>query len=1046
MYDLSQLAADGSDDASAPHDSRRRRADLRRPSRTGQSGPKLALTRGGETRQIERILEDLGGGAHFVEVTGDPGIGKTRLLTEIANLARARKIPVWSGAAPQAGWEFPFGAFVDAVDRHLVGASPVQFAGLSPDDQEALASIFPTFPGPADGDSRPARLPQRYALVRAIHALVESYPSTGGPLVIVLDDLHRADDQTIDALRYLLHSPPRAALLVAFAHRERQTPAQLRAAAGTAPELTRLRLGPLSRRQVGVLLAGRSHPLRPQELYRRSGGNPRYLEALATVGPAAVDAATVAELDGLSPNARQTASAASVIGDRLHLPVVAQVAQLSNVDLLHAIDELVERDLVRYVPETGDLTFRHPFVRRTIYQSSRPGWRLDAHARAARILTAGSDAVALAPHLAVVATRDDEGAIRNLITAAATVETTAPETAAHWLRAALRICTSDRHAPTRFALLVGLGRAHGRAGRPADGCAALREALRQPVPIDDAERAEVAALYGRLSHVLGRGAQGRELIRSQLAALVDPDGPHRVSLTLLLAHLELVCGAPDRARPLAAGVAKAAPNCRRPSDRAGALALLAAVSCFEGAVRQVQSVLADAARALDGLTDDELTARPEAALWLGWAELWAERQRDALHHLDRAVTVLADHPPDGHGITLCQVLIVRTLALGVAGRLGAAGDSAERAVDVAEEFGGTDLRNTAAILRTWVAARAGHPAQATHHSPPDTGTASGGWFTTLGRVLATENRLVLDSEGGPVAGFGPDDEAVPPADPRTRVVHAELLTRAALRAGRTALADEWARQGELVAGDVSLPGLTGLAMLARAQVLAASEPGGGAAVAAAAAKALGYAGLWWDAARARALAGAGRAAAASGDPDDADPAHADAGRIDAGQADPGDAEPRDTEPGQINLGNTGTPDARPDDAGQDDAGQDGAATDDAGPDDAATDGAGADDGPQAADEPIVPGEAGPGPDGSPGGAPAPRAQRRTGRALLTALTRRERQVADLAGEGLTNREIAAALFVTEKTVEMHLTHVFAKLDVRNRVGMARRLNAAARPE
>ncbi|MFY1670275.1 helix-turn-helix transcriptional regulator [Plantactinospora sp. WMMB334] len=75
-----------------------------------------------------------------------------------------------------------------------------------------------------------------------------------------------------------------------------------------------------------------------------------------------------------------------------------------------------------------------------------------------------------------------------------------------------------------------------------------------------------------------------------------------------------------------------------------------------------------------------------------------------------------------------------------------------------------------------------------------------------------------------------------------------------------------------------------------------------------------------------------------------------------------------------------------------------------------------------------------------------RGQRRAGRPLLAALTNRERQVAELAGEGLTNREIAAALFVTEKTVEMHLTHVFAKLDVRNRVGLARRLHATGRGE
>lgn len=90
------------------------------------------------------------------------------------------------------------------------------------------------------------------------------------------------------------------------------------------------------------------------------------------------------------------------------------------------------------------------------------------------------------------------------------------------------------------------------------------------------------------------------------------------------------------------------------------------------------------------------------------------------------------------------------------------------------------------------------------------------------------------------------------------------------------------------------------------------------------------------------------------------------------------------------------------------------------------------------------GGAAPAPGGPPAG--AHRSRRRTDNPALAVLTRRERQVAELAGDGLTNREIAAALFVTEKTVEMHLTNVFAKLDVRNRVGLARRLHAAGRDE
>jgi DNA-binding CsgD family transcriptional regulator len=60
---------------------------------------------------------------------------------------------------------------------------------------------------------------------------------------------------------------------------------------------------------------------------------------------------------------------------------------------------------------------------------------------------------------------------------------------------------------------------------------------------------------------------------------------------------------------------------------------------------------------------------------------------------------------------------------------------------------------------------------------------------------------------------------------------------------------------------------------------------------------------------------------------------------------------------------------------------------------------------------------------------------------LDALTASERRIAQLAGEGMSNREIAQALFVTARTVEGHLTHVFSKLDLKSRNGLADALAA-----
>jgi DNA-binding CsgD family transcriptional regulator len=56
-----------------------------------------------------------------------------------------------------------------------------------------------------------------------------------------------------------------------------------------------------------------------------------------------------------------------------------------------------------------------------------------------------------------------------------------------------------------------------------------------------------------------------------------------------------------------------------------------------------------------------------------------------------------------------------------------------------------------------------------------------------------------------------------------------------------------------------------------------------------------------------------------------------------------------------------------------------------------------------------------------------------------ALTPAEERVAALVAEGRTNREVAAALFLSERTVEGHLSHVFGKLGVRSRTELARAL-------
>jgi len=65
-----------------------------------------------------------------------------------------------------------------------------------------------------------------------------------------------------------------------------------------------------------------------------------------------------------------------------------------------------------------------------------------------------------------------------------------------------------------------------------------------------------------------------------------------------------------------------------------------------------------------------------------------------------------------------------------------------------------------------------------------------------------------------------------------------------------------------------------------------------------------------------------------------------------------------------------------------------------------------------------------------------------GRTREEGLTAAERRVAALVAQGRTNREVAAALFLGERTIASHLTHIYAKLGIRSRTELARRFQDA----
>ncbi|MFC8764875.1 AAA family ATPase [Streptomyces sp. NPDC057193] len=390
------------------------------------------------------------GGPPAVGVTGEPGIGKTRLLTEFALRARRRGATVLCGrAAGDAPHGTPFHAFADAV------------ADLDPGDRAAspalavLAELVepPPAPGAADPDvlhegpahrggmrhgglmDAPAvmadpdvlhdgpahRGGMRYggpadapapgtagagdvravppARVRRIAAALAQVPARG--LVLVLDDFHHADPASVTLVDHLLRHPPRAPLLLVLAHRERQTGPTLASALARATDagsLAPLALGPLPADDCAEGLVPGLPPGLAREIHATALGNPLYHRALAHArthpgeapgtGPVAM---VLDELAPLGASERAVVEALAVLGGRAAAGLLAAVATSAPqtdgaAGADRALSELTRRDLVRSEDEGRVLVLRHPALPELVRDTLDPWRRRELHRRAADAL------------------------------------------------------------------------------------------------------------------------------------------------------------------------------------------------------------------------------------------------------------------------------------------------------------------------------------------------------------------------------------------------------------------------------------------------------------------------------------------------------------------------------------------------------------------------------------------------------------------------------------------------------------------------------------
>ena len=941
-----------------------------------------------ELAQLELALDALDGGSSAcLAVEGEAGIGKTRLLAELRRRAEDRGCLVLSGSAAEFERELPFSVWTDALDAYVAS----QDLGLDGDrDAELLtelAGILPSLRGAGDTGAPPLA-DERYRAHRAVRSLLGLLAAQRA-LVLVLDDLHWSDTASIELLAALVRRGTAAPVLFALGFRPGQK-AGLLASALAVPAARRIALGPLSEAEAAELL--RDLDARAaSDAYRHGGGNPFYLEQLAraTEGPAgtaalqeegaagvppAVAASLAEELGSLSAAERGLLEAASVAGEPFEPDLAAVIAGQTAAEALTALDGLLALDLVRPTHVPRRFAFRHPLVRRAVYESVPGGRRLAAHALAADALAArGAAAAERAHHVEQSAAPGDEDAIALLLEAGAASAARAPGAAAHWLLAALRLLPAQ-DAPRQVEVRMALARAQRSQGDLERCRTTLLDALELLPPDSTAERVELTARCASIEHWLGRHEEAHRRLTGAWEALPDRESPAAAALQIELAVDGLYELDFEGTLAMGRGALEAA---RAGDDRlltAAAAAALCLGEVAAGRTEDARAHRAEAVALVERLSDAELAPRLEALYHLGWAENYLEHYDDAASRADRGIAIAR---ATGEGRLLVPMMLVKGYTFEMQGRLAEAIDLCEAAVEATRLSATPHDLSWALFELAFAAYHAGdldgaiaaaeESAQVGGRLAGETMPAGGGgpgWVLSMSLFEAGEVERAWEM----MRGLGDDD--LLHKIPVERNFDWEVLALVELARGHRDAAESYVRRSEAHAELLALQLPRALALRGRATLLLAD---GNAAEAAAlsleAADVAASIGARLPAAFCNALAG--RALAAAGDR----PRAITTLRL---------AESELSACGSIRVRDEMRRELR----------RLGARAEPRGP---AT---GADAG-------------------------------------VASLTRRELQIADLVTDRHTNREIAGTLFLSEKTVESHMRNIFVKLSVSSRVDVAR---------
>ena len=474
----------------------------------------------------------------FAVVTGDPGIGKSRLCAELAAVAEAEGASVLVGRCSQDD-----------------GAPPLYpWAKVLGD----LGRELPSDPAPQGEDDGGARFRAWEEIAEAVLDAARSRH-----LVVVLDDLHWADSSTLRVLRLLAESADSGRLMVITTWRHQPPPTGLLVEVAEAlarRHALRLELAGLSAEEasevVSSVAATTPTTAEARALRDRTEGNPFFLVEYARLArergdlaallveedpPAAVHDVLTRRLAGLPDGTEQVLRWAAVLGRRFDLATVVRLAGADEETVLDQLDAALRSGLVR---EDGvdQMRFSHALVRDTVAAGLSQSRRARMHARAAEVL-AGEPGRAseVARHWFAAGPARAGDAWRAARTAAeAARRVFAHDEAVELLQAAAESVEQDASATReeRYALLLELAHAYQRSGDWRAVRPVVHRAIATAGDLDEVVEAATLSTTNSLWHATPQGTYDDELVatlRNLLTGLPAGDSPQRCRVMLTLA-------------------------------------------------------------------------------------------------------------------------------------------------------------------------------------------------------------------------------------------------------------------------------------------------------------------------------------------------------------------------------------------------------------------------------------------------------------------------------------------------------------------------------